>query len=96
MIAGLFLCGLILALNRIWIPPGAALLGTLSLYPLWNWRRINEFLRTFWIDKTHSNAALESIGDGVIITDAFDHVIYINKGAETILRTQLKQIKGKL
>lgn len=96
MITGLFLCGLILALNRVWIPPGAALLGTLSLYPLWNWRRINEFLRTFWIDKTHSNAALESIGDGVIITDAFDHVIYINKGAETILRTQLKQIKGKL
>jgi diguanylate cyclase (GGDEF)-like protein len=93
--ATLFLSGLILELYRIWIPPGAALLGTLSLYPLWNWRRINDFLRTFWLSKTHSNVALESIGDGVIITDALDQVIYINKGAENILRTQLEHIKGK-
>lgn len=89
------LAWLMLEFYRIWIPPGAALLGTLSLYPLWNWRRINDFLRTFWINKTHSNAALESIGDGVIITDAFDQVIYINKGAENILRNRFDQIKGK-
>lgn len=95
MAAGLFLSGLILELNRIWIPPGAALLGTLSLYPLWNWRRINEFLRTLWMSRAHSNVALESIGDGVIITDASDHVVYINTGAEKILRTRLEQIKGR-
>ncbi len=93
--AAVFLAGLMLEFYRIWIPPGAALLGTLSLYPLWNWRRINDFLRTFWISKTHSNAALESIGDGVIITDALDQVIYINKGAENILRNRFDQIKGK-
>lgn len=93
--ATVFLAGLMLEFYRIWIPPGAAMLGTLSLYPLWNWRRINDFLRTFWISKTHSNVALESIGDGVIITDASDQVIYINKGAENILRTRLDQIKGK-
>ncbi|MBS0496552.1 MAG: EAL domain-containing protein [Proteobacteria bacterium] len=93
--AAVFLAGLMLEFYRIWIPPGAALLGTLSLYPLWNWRRINDFLRTFWMSKAHSNAALESIGDGVIITDALDQVIYINKGAENILRTRLDQIKGK-
>ncbi|MDV6342297.1 EAL domain-containing protein [Nitrosomonas sp. Is24] len=95
MAAGLFLSGLILELNRVWIPPGATLLGTLSLYPLWNWRRINEFLRTLWMSKAHSNVALESIGDGVIITDASDQVVYINTGTEKILRTRLEQIKGK-
>ncbi len=93
---GLFIPGLILELSHIWIPPGAALLGTLSLYPLWNWRRINEFLRSVWITKVHSSTALESIGDGVIITDAYDHIIYINRGAEKILQTQLDQIKGRL
>ena len=92
----LFLSGLILELSHIWIPPGAALLGTLSLYPLWNWRRINEFLRSVWITKVHSSTALESIGDGVIITDAYDHVIYINRSAEKILQTQLDKIKGRL
>ncbi|MDE2389790.1 MAG: EAL domain-containing protein, partial [Betaproteobacteria bacterium] len=90
-----FLTGLMLEFYRVWIPPGAALLGTLSLYPLWNWRRINDFLRTFWISKNHSNVALASIGDGVIITDTLDQVIYVNKGAENILRTRLDQIKGK-
>jgi len=93
--AAVSLAGLMLEFYRIWVPPGAALLGTLSLYPLWNWRRINDFLRTFWISKTHSNVALESIGDGVIITDALDQIIYINKGAENILRSRFDQIKGK-
>lgn len=92
----LLLSGLILELSHIWIPPGAVLLGTLSLYPLWNWQRINEFLRSVWITKIHSSIALESIGDGVIITDAYDHVIYINRSAEKILQTKLDQIKGKL
>lgn len=91
----LFLSGLILELSHIWIPPGAALLGILSLYPLWNWQRINEFLRSVWITKVHSNIALESIGDGVIITDAYDHIMYINRSAEKILQTQLNQIKGR-
>jgi PAS domain-containing protein len=68
----------------------------MSLYPLWNWQRINEFLHSVWIAKVHSSTALESIGDGVIITDAYDHVIYINRGAEKILQTRFDQIKGRL
>jgi diguanylate cyclase (GGDEF)-like protein/PAS domain S-box-containing protein len=96
LIVVVFLAGTILALNHAWIPPGAALLGTLALYPLWNWQRINQFLHSLWITKVRSNTALESIRDGVIITDASNHVIYINKGAEKILQTQLNQIKGKL
>lgn len=96
LILTVFLAGVILTLGHIWIPPGVALLGTLSLYPVWNWQRINQFLHSLWITKAHSSTALESIRDGVIITDACNHVIYINKGAERILQTQLDQIKGKL
>jgi diguanylate cyclase (GGDEF)-like protein/PAS domain S-box-containing protein len=96
LIVVVFLANTILALGHIWIPPGAALLGTLALYPLWNWQRINQFLHSLWITKVRSNTVLESIHDGVIITDASNHVIYINKGAEKILQTQLDRIKGKL
>ncbi len=95
LVFALFFTGLILELGHVWIPPGAVLLGTLSLYPLWNWQRINKFLHAFWMTKIHSSTALESIGDGVITTDASDRVIYINKGAEKILQAQLNQIKGK-
>jgi len=91
----ILLSALLLQLGRIWFPPSAAVLGILALYPLWNWRRINSFLRSFKITRAHSNTALESVGDGVIITDAVDHIVYLNKGAEKILRTQFGQIKGK-
>ena len=95
LVLGLCLSGMIMALGHLWIPPAAALLGTLSLYPLWNWQRINQFLRVSWITKVRSSTALESINDGIITTDATDHVIYINKGAEKILRLSLDQLKGK-
>lgn len=85
-----------LQLTDLWIPPGAALFGIIASYPLWNWYRINQFLRSFLISKIQSTTALETIGDGVIITDASDHVIYINRGAENILRTQLNQVTGRL
>ncbi|SER08529.1 PAS domain S-box-containing protein/diguanylate cyclase (GGDEF) domain-containing protein [Nitrosomonas sp. Nm51] len=93
--AGLFLAYLLLKINHVWIPPGAALLGTLAIYPLSNWRRINQFVRAYLITKIRSSTALESIKDGVIITDAHDHVTYINNGAEKILRTEFSHIKGK-
>jgi len=92
----LILAYLSLHLANLWIPPGAALFGVIASYPLWNWYRINQFLRSFLINKIQSTTALETIGDGVIITDASDHVIYINRGAENILRTQLTQVTGRL
>lgn len=95
LIFTVFSSALLLQFERIWFPPSAAVLGILALYPLWNWRRINSFLRSFKITRAHSNTALESVGDGVIITDAVDHIVYLNKGAEKILRTQFDQIKGK-
>lgn len=95
LISGVSLTGLLLQLGQVWIPPAAALIGTLLLYPLWNWRRIDEFLRSLWLTKLHSSAALESIDDGVIITDASNHILYLNRGAEKILCTQLNHVKGR-
>ncbi|GJL75294.1 EAL domain-containing protein [Nitrosomonas sp.] len=96
LVSGLFLVYQLLKIYHVWIPPGAAFLGTLAIYPLWNWRRINQFIRAFLITKVRSSTVLETIEDGVIITDAHDHVVYINKGAEKILRIEFNQIKGKV
>ncbi len=53
-------------------------------------------MNTFWIHKIRTSAALESIGDGVIITDNFEAVIYANKGAEKILQMPFSQLEGKM
>lgn len=94
-ITGIFSIYQLLKTVHIWIPPGAALLGTLAAYPLANWQRINQFIRSFLITKLRSSMALESIKDGVIITDANDLVAYVNKGAENILRTEFNLIKNR-
>lgn len=93
---GLFFVWVVLRLAHIWLPPSAALLGTIAIYPLLNWRRINEFMQSLFVAKAGSNAALESVGDGVITTDARDHVIYMNKGAERIFGVTLNQVQGTL
>lgn len=93
---GLFFVWVALSLAHIWLPPSAALLGTIAIYPLLNWRRINEFMQSLFVAKAGSNAALESVGDGVITTDARDHVIYMNRGAERIFGVTLNQVQGAL
>lgn len=95
-VSGLIICGVLLKFALIWIPPSAAMLGALFLYPLENWQRINRFVSAFWIHKIRTSAALESIGDGVIITDNFEVVIYANKGAEKILQMPFSQLEGKM
>ncbi len=84
----------LLRLAHVWVPPSAALLGTVAIYPLWNWQRINGFIHSWFVDKVRSSAALESVEDGVITTDAQDKIIYLNKGAERILQTTSNQVKG--
>lgn len=93
---GLFSVWLSLHFLFIWFPPSAALIGTIAIYPLWNWRRINEFMQSLFVARVGSNAALESVGDGVITTDTLDHIIYMNKGAEKILGVALRQAQGVL
>ncbi|MFZ1852986.1 MAG: EAL domain-containing protein [Nitrosomonas sp.] len=92
----LVLNGMLLKFSYIWMPPSALLLGTLFLYPLRNWQRINHFISMFLINKIRTSAALESIGDGVIITDNCNAIIYVNKGAEKILETQFAHMQGKM
>jgi len=92
---GLLFFGILLRFTHLWVPPSAALLGTLAIYPLWNWRRINEFMRSIFVAKVRSSVALESIKDGVVTTDSLDHIIFVNKGAEKILQINATQLQGK-
>jgi diguanylate cyclase (GGDEF)-like protein/PAS domain S-box-containing protein len=92
---GLLFIGILLRFVHIWVPPSAALLGTLAIYPLWNWQRINEFMRSMFAAKARSSAALESIEDGVITTDTQDHIIFMNRGAEKILQVEATRLQGK-
>lgn len=91
----LILVGSIYIFFHLWIPPSAAILGVLAVYPLWNWRRINGFLQSLFLAKVHLNTSLDSIGDGVITTDTRDRVTYINKGAEKIIGLEESASKGK-
>jgi len=93
---GIFCIGVSLRLLHVWIPPSSAFIGTMAIYSLWNWRQFNEYMRTLIVARMHSNTALESIGDGVITTDAQDHIIHMNSGAEKILGVSLNMMRGKL
>ena len=93
---GIFCISASLRLLHVWIPPSAALLGTMAIYMLWSWRQINEFIRSLFVAKMHSNTALESVGDGVITTDAKDRIVHVNSGAEQILGTSLNMLQGNL
>lgn len=67
--------GIALALGGIWLPPSAALIGVVLVYPLWGWRRLqalsgflvhqSQFLRSSTdqpITTAPSSRALDSIG----------------------------------
>ncbi len=92
---GIFCIGFSLRLLHVWIPPSAALIGTVAVYPLWHWRQFNQYMRSLIVARMHSNTALESIGDGVITTDAQDHIIHMNSGAEKILGVNFNIMQGK-
>ncbi len=94
LIGGTFFICASLRLLHVWIPPGAALIGTMAIYPLWNWHQFNEFMRSLFVAKLHSNTALESVGDGVITTDAKDCIIHMNSRAEVILGVSLNNVRG--
>ncbi|MDH5553096.1 MAG: EAL domain-containing protein, partial [Nitrosomonas sp.] len=93
-ISGMFIMSASLWWWHIWVPPSAALFGTMAIYPLWNWRRVNEFMRSLFVARARSNAALESVEEGVVTTDANDRIIYMNSGAEKILEVKLKKVQG--
>ncbi len=57
--------------------------------------RLGLMLRSQQIESSQSNAILESIADGVIVTDASHKVILFNDAAERILNLPASQIVGK-
>lgn len=94
LFGGIVGIGVSLKLLHLWIPPSAALIGTMAIYSLWNWHKINEFMRSLLVAKVHADATSESVGDGLITTDAQDHIIHMNSRAEKILAVALNSVRG--
>ncbi len=96
LVGCLILVGSIYIFFHLWVPPTAAVLGTLAVYPLWSWRRINGFVQSLFLAKERLHTTLDSVGDGVITTDTHDRVTYFNRGAEKIVGLDQAQANGKL
>lgn len=69
------------------------ILLTLFLSPvLWRLRRDNASLV---YERARASTALASIGDGVVVTDPWGGIEYLNEVAESLIGTQLAEVKGK-
>lgn len=96
MALGMILVWIMFDFFHVWIAPSAGLIGLVFVYPLWSWSRINEFMQSLFITKTFSFNALESVGDGVITTDAESRIVYMNSEAERLIGSSIEQLKGGL
>ncbi|MBC6962634.1 MAG: CHASE2 domain-containing protein, partial [Nitrosomonas sp.] len=93
--AGIGLVTMLLGVFHIWLPPGAALIGTLAVYPLQSWQRINEFIQSQFITGSCLQAVFDSVQEGVITVDAKGNILYLNQESERILGARSEQLIGK-
>ena len=76
-------CALVLA-GHVWFAPSPLLLGLILGYPLWSWRRLQIAGAENRWQTEHARATLNSIGDGVVTTNATGEVMYLNPIAERL------------
>ena len=93
--AGIGLVTMLLGVFHIWLPPGVALIGTLAVYPLQSWQRINEFIQSQFITGSCLQAVFDSVQEGVITVDAKSNILYLNQESERILGARSEQLIGK-
>lgn len=93
--ANVTLVAILLDVFHIWLPPGAALAGTLAVYPLRNWQRINGFMQSQFTAGTYLQAVFDSAQEGVITTDAKNNILHLNQEGERILGMRSAQLVGK-
>ncbi|NJN46101.1 MAG: EAL domain-containing protein [Candidatus Competibacteraceae bacterium] len=79
----------------LWFPPAELLLAFIISYPLWSWRRLLTTLHSLHVEKERIQVTLNSIGDGVITTDAHGIVEYMNPMAETLTGYTLPEAQGR-
>jgi len=58
--------------------------------------RMGSMLREQQIEASRSRAILESVADGVVVTDATNHITLFNRSAETILGLKSSAVIGEL
>ena len=78
-----------------WFPPAPALLVLSLSYPVWAWRRLQDTVRSLFMEKERAQITLRSIGDAVIVTDAEGVVEYMNPIAETLTGFPLDEARGR-
>ncbi|WP_350283127.1 EAL domain-containing protein [Nitrosomonas sp.] len=93
--AGVGLVMVLLSVFHIWLPPGTALTGTLAVYPLQSWQRINEFIQSQFITGSCLQAVFDSVQEGVITVDARGNILYLNQESEHILGARSEYLIGK-
>lgn len=78
-----------------WFPLTPVLLAQALSYPLWSWRRLRQAARSLFVEQERAQAALRSIGDAVITTDAVGVVEYLNPTAEILLGRARNEVLGR-
>ena len=88
--------GIVLAVTRVWIPPGAAMLGFALGYLLWfafALKQTRGFLRRAHRD---ADATLRSITDGVVTLDREGTIVFANPVAERLFGLGQAELRGKV
>ena len=78
-----------------WFPLAAALLVQGLSYPLWSWQRLRQMMRSLFEHEERAQVTLDSIGDGVVTTDARASVAYLNPVAETLAGWTTTEAQGR-
>lgn len=79
----------------LWFPPTAAILGSLLVYPLWTWRRLEATHRALARDRSWLQVTLDSVGDGVVVVDHRQRIEFINPVAELLTGVSLREARGR-
>ena len=77
-----------------WFPLAATLFVQGLSYPLWSWQRLRQAIRSLFEQEERAQITLDSIGDGVVTTDARASVAYLNPVAETLAGWTTTEARG--
>jgi diguanylate cyclase (GGDEF)-like protein/PAS domain S-box-containing protein len=86
--------GLLMVLQR-WFSPVSAVVAMLLSYPLWAWRRLEQAIESLLTWQHSTRGTLDSIADGLIVTDSSGTVEFLNAKAEALTGYGLDEVRGR-
>ena len=85
----------LLSLAHQWFSPATAWLALTLSYLFWNWQRLRQATHSLLAERRSNLAALNSLGEALIVTDAQGIVEYLNPIAERLTHKTSAQACGK-